>query len=349
MNKATSPTPDASHGDRRGWQTGLIMRLLALYPAIVAALLVLLAVLGPRGGPAALAAILSMHITLSALPLIFVAWRRDARWLRLALAALLVVAGFRFGDEWLSLPVASDGSRGTPIRLVSWNLEVGRSGASTVEDLLELEADVVALQELHPGVVDAIEADATLTERYPYRVFMPDYSVLGNGLMSRFPIESSSGIEVPPGIEARLDIAGTSLSIINAHPMPGEIELAAGLGVPVAFDPRIREEHLRALRTRVDEMLASGEPFVLIGDFNTAPTEASYADLAAGMRDVHTAVGTGPGWTWRPSRFEGLGIGLLRIDQAHAGPGVVPLASHVDCPVLGDHCRLLVTVALAKP
>jgi endonuclease/exonuclease/phosphatase (EEP) superfamily protein YafD len=119
--------------------------------------------------------------------------------------------------------------------------------------------------------------------------------------------------------------------------------------VPVSFDPTTREEQLRALRTRVDEILAAGEPFVLIGDFNTAPTEASYGDLAAGMRDVHTAVGTGPGWTWRPSRFEGFGMGLLRIDQAHAGPGVVPLASDVDCPASGDHCRLLVTVAIGDP
>ena len=55
-----------------------------------------------------------------------------------------------------------------------------------------------------------------------------------------------------------------------------------------------------------------GETVIVAGDFNTAPTEPAFEQLVAGLADAHAEVGLGPGWTWRPSRMEGLGLGVLR-------------------------------------
>lgn len=57
-----------------------------------------------------------------------------------------------------------------------------------------------------------------------------------------------------------------------------------------------------------------------------------------GLKDVHVQVGLGPGWTWRPSRLETLGLSLLRIDLMLVGPGVDPVSGGVDCSRSGDHC-----------
>jgi endonuclease/exonuclease/phosphatase family metal-dependent hydrolase len=122
--------------------------------------------------------------------------------------------------------------------------------------------------------------------------------------------------------------------------------MAGRLGLPVAFDARDRDAALARVRTRIDTLLADGDPVVVMGDYNTAPTEPGYATLAKGLRDVHDEVGFGPGWTWRPSRLESLGVGLLRIDLILAGPGVSPVSTGVDCRAPGDHCIVDASVAV---
>lgn len=84
---------------------------------------------------------------------------------------------------------------------------------------------------------------------------------------------------------------------------------------------------------------------LVIGDFNTSPTEPAYDDLTRGLRDVHVEVGQGTGWTWRPSRFESLPLGFLRLDMAVIGGALDPVASSVDCSLPGDHCRLTIGLA----
>ena len=336
---------------RSGWTLRIfLLRFLALYPAAVTVVLVVLPVLRPRDGPFALVAVLSVHLALSAVLLVPVAGVRDAGWLRVGLVALLAVAALRFGGDWLSVPLPGGAATtGPELRVLSWNLEIGaRDGRAAVEGVRAIEADIVALQELTPEAAAAIEADPILAARYPHRVLASRPNAFGNGVLSSHPIVASEDLETPEGIVARIDVDGQFLTIINAHPFPGRIHAIGGLSVPVSFDPGVRDDQLRSLRTRVELIVATGEPLLVIGDFNVAPTEAAYGDLAAGLRDVHGEVGWGPGWTWRPSRIEAAGIGLLRIDQALVGPGLDPIASDVDCSLPGDHCRLIVRIALSR-
>ena len=115
--------------------------------------------------------------------------------------------------------------------------------------------------------------------------------------------------------------------------------------IPIGFDPSDRDAALEVLRDRADAAAVGSEALVLLGDFNVAPTEAAYHELAAGLLDAHTEVGIGPGWTWRPSRFERLPVGLLRIDYVLSSNHLAPVESTVTCPPIGDHCFVIARLA----
>jgi vancomycin resistance protein VanJ len=317
----------------------------ALYPAAVAGLLVLLPAVQPRIGPLALAVVLAMHLALAAVMVVPLALHRDARLLRLAMFALAIVSVIRFGDEWVSMPAARAADPTREVAVLSWNLELGaRAGAAAVEGLRSLDVDFIVLQELGADHAAAIEADGELRTHFPHRELVPMDGVFGMGLLSAYPIVRSEVAADPVSIEAVLDVDGRPVTVITGHPLPGRIGTVGP--VPVSFDPGQRDAALARFRTRVDEAIARGETVIVLGDFNTAPTESAFEPLVDGLADAHRKVGIGPGWTWRPSRFEGFGLGLLRIDLALSGPGARPVAIGERCSLPGDHCQLEARFAL---
>ncbi len=310
----------------------------------VAALLVVAVVVAPRSGPFALAIVLAAQLAIGAVVLLPLALLRGGGWLRAGLLALLVVSVPWFGGEWLSLP-ASDPP---PPRLavLSWNLQRGaRAGADTVAALRAQDAQVVAVQELTTDHARATDTDPELVRRYPYQIPRPRDDFLGLALLSTFAISASEPFDDPAGIEARIDSGAGPVTVITAHPLPGRLIKRFGLPVVTSFDPSTRDADLIRLHDRIDAAIARRERVVVVGDFNTSPTEAVYRDLVRGLRDVHAEAGSGPGWTWRPSNLEGLGIGLIRIDLALVGPSVRPTGISELCLSPGDHCQLRVGVA----
>jgi endonuclease/exonuclease/phosphatase (EEP) superfamily protein YafD len=265
--------------------------------------------------------------------------------LRLALIALAVVSAARFGGEWISVPQARATDPAAELAILSWNLELGaRAGEAAVERLRGLDLDVVGLQELGPEHAAAIEADADLRARFPHRMLAPGSSVEGMGLLSAHPIVRSELLTDPVAIEAVIHVDGRAVTVITGHPFPGRIGFVGAL--PVSFDPTSRDQALARFRGRVDAAIARGETVVVVGDFNVAPTEPAFDPLTTGLADAHREVGLGPGWTWRPSRLEGLGIAVLRIDLALSGPGARPVAINEHCGLPGDHCQLEARFAL---
>lgn len=322
-----------------------VLSAAAIYPAAIALLLEAVRVIQPRHGPLALAAVLAMHFALASVVLVPLAFHPQARALRLGLVALAIVGAVRFGDEWVSLPRERAADPASDFGLLSWNLEAGaRPGEAAAEGLRGLDVDVVALQELGSDHAVAIETDTELKRRFPYRELVPADGVFGMGLLSAYPILRTEHVADPVAIEVVLNVAGRPVTVITGHPLPGRIGVAGPL--PVSFDPSDRDAALERLRVRVDAAIARGETVIVVGDFNVAPTEPAFERLVAGLADAHAEVGLGPGWTWRPSRFEGLGIGLLRIDLAFSGPGASPTGVTERCDLPGDHCRLEASFAL---
>lgn len=302
------------------------------------------AVARPETGLLALANIVSPSLVLIALLLLSLGAVRGGRWPRIILVGLIVVTALRFGDEWLSMP-ATPGA-GTTVEVATWNLELGSVGIETMRaGLATFDAEVVALEELTPDQATAIEGDATIRERYPYRALFPAAGAAGIGLVSSLPLSNVEGFLDPSRVTATIDLDGREIVVVAAHPFPALIPTMTALRIPVGFDPSGRDTAHATIRADIDSSMATDDVIVL-GDFNTAPTEPAYSRLTAGLVDAHVAVGLGPGWTWRPSRLEFLGFGLLRIDLVLASPGLSPVRSWVDCSHPGDHCLVGATLQL---
>ena len=329
----------------------MIRRLIPVLARIGAALAWCVAVLlafglvsGIENGPLAVAQILTPHLALACLALVVVAVASRSRALLIALVAVLALFTGRFAGEWWSPPPAAGAAGAVELRVLTWNLQAGeRAGADAVRMLGDHPVDIVALQELTPEVAAAIEADPVLAARFPHRALEARAGVAGIGLLSRFPIETVDTAIEPVRLEARVRLSDRTLVVLNAHPFPARIGMLAG--VPVGLDPTVRNRDLERLRSRVAELDAAGEDVLLIGDFNTAPTEPAFRRLTGGLHDAHAEVGLGPGWTWRPARFAFLGIGLLRIDLVLSTSALRPLTASTRCPSTGDHC--LVEAALS--
>jgi endonuclease/exonuclease/phosphatase (EEP) superfamily protein YafD len=212
-------------------------------------------------------------------------------------------------------------------------------------NILQRNADVVALQELEPGTTAAIDADTDLRARYPYRLLAPDAHTAGMGLLATRPLIAGD-LSIQPLIQRaglRLD-DGRLVELLNVHPYPPGFRVVWGL--PVSLDTRRRDEDLaRIARSAAGlEIPASA---LVVGDLNTTSTEPGFGVLTERLVDAHTAVGVGPGFTWRPGPLQGEGLGFLRIDHVLAGAWFTPVASGVDCAAKGDHCRLSVTLRVA--
>jgi endonuclease/exonuclease/phosphatase (EEP) superfamily protein YafD len=301
-------------------------------------------VVGPRGGGGALISIATPHMLLCALALSFAAVLVGRSKVALISALMIAVGTAAFlGQEWISVPSYDDEGS---IEVMSWNLEFGSGAAEQLPAVLEsTNADIVALQELTPEAVTAIEGSPAVTRIFPFRILKPDSRVLGLGLLSRLPMRAGADVANPPVITATLSLDDKrTLRLLNAHPLPGRITTVSPLRLPIDFDESIRDAALRTIRRVADRLASAGVPVVVAGDMNVTSTEPAYDELVAGWLDAHVEAGIGPGWTWRPSKLAGLTSGLLRIDYVLVTPDVEPVSSRQDCSRLGDHC--IVTVGL---
>ena len=324
--------------------TRFLVRLSVAYASVAIALLVIGGLAAIQGGPLAIASILAPHFALACLALGPVAIVARSRRLAIVLGLLALVFGVRFSGEWVSAP---PGVEAEALVVATWNTQSGIAAADeTVRMLVDRQIDIVTLQELTPEVAAAIEADSILEARYPYRALEARSGVSGVGILSRFPISTATYEIEPVRLETRVALADREVVVLVAHPFPARIGQVAG--IPVNFDPTERNQELRLLRARVAALEAAGDSVLLIGDFNTAPTEPAFGPLTSGLHDAHAEAGLGPGWTWRPARFAFTRIALLRIDLVLSTAALQPVRTDIVCPERGDHCLLTAWLDLAE-
>jgi len=335
-----------------------VRSLVTLVGVLLCAGLVVLSVVNlvapQRDGLLALSQILAPYLFLLAVPFLLLLTTpgvpgRLLRWTTLAAAVVFLI---RFVPAWVPLPGSAPAAAASAphLSVASWNLELGQPDDAVVVDAIKaLDADVVGLVELTPWNADAIAADPVLRKRYRTMELRPTQGSLGVGLLSTLPpIGKPHAYGDPPVLVQQLDAGnGLTLTVVVAHPLPGQIQATAGDTLPLDYDSTSRDRHLAQVRGIVDPIIASGEPLLLIGDFNVVDREPAYDDLVKGLIDAQRAVGLGPGHTWRPDRLEWLPFGLLRIDYLFSANGVTPVSISPDCTPRGsDHCLLTGVMAL---
>jgi vancomycin resistance protein VanJ len=162
------------------------------------------------------------------------------------------------------------------------------------------QADLIGLAELTSAQAKVLR---DVSDLYPFQ-YLYGLGIPGKGLLSRWPLDNVELVELHPN---RPDLRASAmipagngvqaLQIIVAHPPPQRT--------------RLRNEQLTALL----KLATSGEPTLLIGDFNMVQAQAAYRVYrAAGLRDAYREAGTGRGFTY-PVRRAGFRLRpLLRID-----------------------------------
>jgi endonuclease/exonuclease/phosphatase (EEP) superfamily protein YafD len=223
------------------------------------------------------------------------------------------------------------------LRLVTANLLNGRAHPAGFAAMIrELQADVVAVQELSPEQAAAIERVLPFGKLEPAR----DCSGMGIALLEpgnvwRLPLAARGAFvaELTPGGAA----VGSSIELINIHIIAPHLW-------PIWRTLRHRREQLEGLERYLDAL--PHRPRLIVGDYNSTPIWGVYRRLATRLRDAAIEVGRRdgrrPGRTWGP--WPGAPR-MLRIDHAL----VSQIAVH-DCRVLplrgSDHSVLLVDLSL---
>jgi vancomycin resistance protein VanJ len=314
--------------------------LLAVFPVALLAFAAAAAINPPYSGPLAVGLVFEPHLFLAVLvALAPVALLGRARILALALVVTLATGGLLFGSEWVSLPGSGAGRH--DISVMTWNVQYHtRTPAEQAAQLEGVTADLIALQEVEPDAASAIAGDTVLTAHYPFRTLAPRVGTSGLVVLSRYPISNVDSQDDPPCLDLWVATPQGKVHVIVAHPAHATIVKRTRLGVPDSYRTLGRDEAIAMLRPRIDAALAAGDRLLVLGDFNTASSEAEYSVLTAGLRDTQVEVGEGPGWTWRPTRLTFLPFGLLRIDLQLTAGAIRPVSTSIDCSLPGDHCRL---------
>lgn len=157
---------------------------------------------------------------------------------------------------------------------------VAMLGAST--------ADIVGIQELAPSQAAAIAQD--LAALFPHQALHPD-GIPGKGILSRYPLTETAQLDHHPGrpdLQGRVATPDGDLTVLVAHPPP-----------PRFGRNRLRLDALSNAQIRqIIDSVSTGEPVVLLTDFNRISWHAAYRQLSsAGMIDAYAASGPGLGLT----------------------------------------------------
>jgi len=324
-----------------------VLRLGALvWIALLLTLLGVHVLLPQRSGPIALTEVFEPYLVVTGLIASAFAFDAEPRIARPLVAILLVVAIGRYGPTFISVPSPE---LGAPLQVMAWNLEAGPdAGQRALAGVLKSDAGLIGLEELQPESAAALEADGTVAARLPYRALEPNDSVLGIGLLSKYPIVEHQYFAEPPLLRAVVDPElGDPFAVFVVHPLPARFVTIAGL--TVALNTTKRDADIAHIRSLIEADRAAGRPVIVLGDINTTEREPAYAQLTAGMHDAHLEAGIGPGLTWRPPGLRFLPFGLLRIDYVFASPPFAVTSTFVDCGLRSDHCRLEATIYLSTP
>lgn len=268
-------------------------------------------------------------------------WRR--RYRLLAILALPLGAFLWLFSGALLPPAPPSPAAGPAVTAMSFNVLWSNQDYGRIAEAITVAgADIVALQELRPEHLPALQA--ALGEVYPYHVMLPTELYHTIGLLSRFPIEGVTSLADPPferAMLARVRVEGRPLAVIVAHLTPTNM-LDHGLArLPATVSERYtrRQQQGEALLRVVGER---GEPAVVLCDCNLTDTSEAYALLRTGLVDSFAEAGWGFGHTML---LPALRLPAQRLDYIWHTPDLLPLEARVGLDGSSDHLPVVARLA----
>ena len=205
--------------------------------------------------------------------------------------------------------------------------------------LRESGADIIGLEELTAAQAEAIQQN--LTDIYPYQILY-GMGIPGKGILSRYPIVDSTQLELHPerpDLRGFIEMEEHELQIIVAHPPPPRFHRT---GIHPTRDARQQFDLLL-------QIAVSGEPTILLGDFNMGDRQAQYTALkAAALRDAFHEAGVGPGVTFPRRRGRVRLMPMVRIDYIWYTEHLRATRAWVGADAGSDHLPVLAELAGGK-
>ena len=186
------------------------------------------------------------------------------------------------------------------VTVASYNINAGMTGnASTRQAIGELDADIIALQEVTEGWKRAIEDLFAKSHRYRRYTIDPREHYGGLAILSKFPIVRDEILAAEAGPFAawrgELDTPIGTLQVVNVHLFP-PVRWFRSRGVARAYQDgqRIHKKELIEHSAAVEKTL----PTLIVGDFNENRDGVGIQWLLGrGFSTAHK--GYEPTWRWK--------------------------------------------------
>lgn len=203
-----------------------------------------------------------------------------------------------------------------------------------LDELVALDADVIALQEVSPAWADALQRRAALGP-WRWRRVIPQEDSFGIALLARLPaqIEEVDLLGVT-ALRATIEVDGRPVEILNVHTLPPRL------------DDYTERWHAQ-MDALADMVVEHPAPIVVLGDLNATRHHPSYRRLLrAGLRDAHAEVGRGWAWTWPNGVFP---LPPLRLDHVLVNAPLRALAVREGEGRGSDHRPVVADLGWAAP
>jgi vancomycin resistance protein VanJ len=281
----------------------------------------------------------TLPVPLLPAPILLVLVLLTRRWkVAIMLLAALAMLGGLYGST-LFPEGATLVLRGVEVDVLTYNVQRRNNDYASIERILrEQDADIVALQEVTPQLIEYL--DQNLTDLYPYQV-VPGRRRMEHiqMILSRWAIDASNGqYEVMRGV-VDLEDTGVELVVYSVqltNPLSDDGE---------GFDDSSRAQQAEMIRTLAAE---EEEPVIILGDFNMTDATDEYRNFTAIYTDVYrrTTRGFGatfPNWEYRNPTVDFL-PSLIRLDYAFASRDIDTMAARVIYDGFSDHYPLWVRI-----
>jgi endonuclease/exonuclease/phosphatase (EEP) superfamily protein YafD len=220
------------------------------------------------------------------------------------------------------------------LRVLTLNAMIGAADpAATVAAARRHDVDVLAIQELTPGLVGRL-AEAGLLDLLPFTHADPRAGGAGTGLWSRHELTPRPPV---PGLRlasptALITLGGQPVIVRAVHPV-------------APFERRHRDWH-RELNQLQAVLTATPGAQVVAGDFNASRDHRPFRDLlAAGFADCAdvAAQRPWPGFTWPANRWY---PPVMRLDHILVSPGITVTEARTVAVPGTDHRGVLAVLDL---
>ena len=258
--------------------------------------------------------------------------RKNRVWTVFNGAVLVLFAVILLGVRlpWARLQGAPVGAK--RVRVMQWNIRLGRGGAEEIARQIKAQnPDIVCLEEATGHVENGVLVDdmpALLAQFENWNVVRGSEVIT----MSRYPLLNQKSYHMPapnsrdivrttwktPGGPFEVIVAHISATVTftrysnNSPADPRRVLETVG---SIGASAQKRASQLPTLDRAIFDAVATGHPFVLMGDFNNPPRGQFHRHLKTRLTDSFAVAGLGSGFTF-PAKLP-----VMRIDYVWTGRG----------------------------